>query len=665
MRATCRPGLRGQRVPLVPQRLVAVGAEQRDRLGAPTRAPAASMPAHRLVDGVLGHHPVGRVLAAGDDDQPGHRVADDVLAGQLARSTRTRRPAAAAARRRRPRRRRGSAARPAPVDVVEQVVDVGAVAAGWALSRFQSVSVVPMIQCRPHGMTNSTRLLGAQDQPGAWSGCRSRGTTRWMPLEARTWNCPRSPAIAWVSSVHTPVALMTCLARTSNSRPVSRSHHPRAGDPLALAQEADDAGAVGDVRAVARGGAHERHRVPGVVDLARRSTAPRRSSASACRPGASAARAGGCRCRWCGTPAAVPRDAAPSCRRAARRSRRTAAPSTGASAGRGTAPAGPGAGRAGCSSSPRSCSASRTSAEVEHLQVAQAAVDQLAGPAGRAAGEVARLDQADGQAAGDGVERACPAPTTPPPMTRTSSSSWPAAPGRVDARLRVTAPMPCIRRASFRCATRAGTACRSTSTRRRPSPGCARPPSSSPRSPSSRCSSVHCGSQRFDSFQFCAQLVGVVPEAGGQAGGVGRAERGGLGDHRPADRHAEDVGLDLHAQVVGGDAAVDLEHVEVDAGVLLHRVDDVAALVADRLQRGPGQVGVGVEAGQADDRAAGVASASTARTGRRTPARSTRRRCPRPARASDSLSAAPEMMPSWSRSHCTAEPVTAIEPSRA
>ena len=29
-------------------------------------------------------------------------------------------------------------------------------AAGWALSRFQSVSVVPMIQCRPHGMTNST-----------------------------------------------------------------------------------------------------------------------------------------------------------------------------------------------------------------------------------------------------------------------------------------------------------------------------------------------------------------------------------------------------------------------------------------------------------------------------------------------------------------------------
>ena len=43
--------------------------------------------------------------------------------------------------------------------------------------------------------------------------------------------------------------------------------------------------------------------------------------------------------------------------------------------------------------------------EVEHLQVAQAAVDQLARAARRAGGEVAGLDQPDGQAAGRGVER--------------------------------------------------------------------------------------------------------------------------------------------------------------------------------------------------------------------------------------------------------------------
>jgi hypothetical protein len=43
--------------------------------------------------------------------------------------------------------------------------------------------------------------------------------------------------------------------------------------------------------------------------------------------------------------------------------------------------------------------------EVEHLEIAQPAVDEFAGAARRAGGEVAGLDQADGEAAGDGVER--------------------------------------------------------------------------------------------------------------------------------------------------------------------------------------------------------------------------------------------------------------------
>ena len=43
--------------------------------------------------------------------------------------------------------------------------------------------------------------------------------------------------------------------------------------------------------------------------------------------------------------------------------------------------------------------------EVEPLQVPQAAVDELAGPAGRAGGEVALLDQRDREAAAGGVER--------------------------------------------------------------------------------------------------------------------------------------------------------------------------------------------------------------------------------------------------------------------
>ena len=95
-------------------------------------------------------------------------------------------------------------------------------AAGCALSRFQSVSVVPMIQCRPHGITNSTDVSVRAMKPAS-ERIRSRGTTRWMPLLACTCRAPRPPTISWISSVQTPAALTTTLARTSSSRPVSRS----------------------------------------------------------------------------------------------------------------------------------------------------------------------------------------------------------------------------------------------------------------------------------------------------------------------------------------------------------------------------------------------------------------------------------------------------------
>ncbi len=50
-------------------------------------------------------------------------------------------------------------------------------AAGCALSRSQSVSVVPTIQCRPHGMTNRTLFSVRRISPVVeW--IRSLGTTR-------------------------------------------------------------------------------------------------------------------------------------------------------------------------------------------------------------------------------------------------------------------------------------------------------------------------------------------------------------------------------------------------------------------------------------------------------------------------------------------------------
>ena len=95
-------------------------------------------------------------------------------------------------------------------------------AAGCALSRFHGVSVVPMIQCRPQGMTNSTDFSVLVMKPAS-ERIRSRGTTRWMPLLAWTLSEPRPPTISWMSSVQTPAALTTTRARISSSRPVSRS----------------------------------------------------------------------------------------------------------------------------------------------------------------------------------------------------------------------------------------------------------------------------------------------------------------------------------------------------------------------------------------------------------------------------------------------------------
>ena len=100
------------------------------------------------------------------------------------------------------------------------------------------------------------------------SSCRrSRGISRWTPFEARTWNLPRSPTMFWMSSVQTPVALITWRARTLMLLAGVGVPGDDAGHPLALAQEADDGDVVGDRGAVVGGGAGDGHRVAGVVDL--------------------------------------------------------------------------------------------------------------------------------------------------------------------------------------------------------------------------------------------------------------------------------------------------------------------------------------------------------------------------------------------------------------
>ena len=139
------------------------------------------------------------------------------------------------------------------------------VAAGWARSRFQSVSVVPMIQCVPHGMTNSTDF-SVRRMIATSLTIRSRGTTTCTPFDARTRNRPRCLDSAWISSVHTPGGVDHDVAVDLGDGTVLGVADPDAGDAVAFAQQRDHLGRRPHHRAVVRRGARHRHGVPGVVD---------------------------------------------------------------------------------------------------------------------------------------------------------------------------------------------------------------------------------------------------------------------------------------------------------------------------------------------------------------------------------------------------------------
>ena len=140
-------------------------------------------------------------------------------------------------------------------------------AAGWARSRSHAVSVVPMIQKSSHGITNSTDFSVLVMKPHS-DRIRSRGTTTWMPLLASTSSCalsahqvlhlvgPDPGRVDDDAGTDLEVALALEVARAY------------ADDAVAVAQEAGHLGAGGDVGAVVGGGAGDGHHQAGVVDLA-------------------------------------------------------------------------------------------------------------------------------------------------------------------------------------------------------------------------------------------------------------------------------------------------------------------------------------------------------------------------------------------------------------
>src|SRR4051812_28936607 len=96
------------------------------------------------------------------------------------------------------------------------------------------------------------------------------------------------------------------------------------------------------------------------------------------------------------------------------------------------------------------------------------------------------------------------------------------------------------------------------------------------------------------------------PEPTADARQVRGPERRRLDDGRALHRRVEHVGLELTQKVVGRRAAVDLEGAEARLGVCRHRVQHVAALIGDGLERGPREMGPAGAAREADDRTARV-----------------------------------------------------------
>ena len=142
-----------------------------------------------------------------------------------------------------------------------------------------------------------------------------------------------------------------------------------------------------------------------------------------------------------------------------------------------------------------------------------------------------------------------------------------------------------------------------------------------------------------------AQVVEVAPEPDGESGRVGGAERRRLGDDRAHDGTPRMSAWNCMSVSFATMPPSTLSSVRSTPGVGVDGIEHLAGLERRRLERGAGDVALVHEAGEARRARRGRPVASTARTGRRTPARSTRRRCRRRSSASSSTSGALEMMP--------------------
>ncbi len=260
-----QPGALRDARPGVPERLVALRAQQRHVLGDAVGDLLVEA-VHRFVHRVLGHHPVRRVLAARHDHQARDRVRDGVLAGELAGGVRL-----AGQQRAQPRvdalhvvpgERRGEDR----VDVFQEVVDVGAGRGGVRLVEVPVRVGGADDPVPPPGDDEQHALLGAQDEAGggvdAVLGHHQVDALGGPYVELAALRDqalgvvrPHAGGVDHLAGADLEFAALFQVV------------HSGADDPLALAQEAHHACAVGHVRAVGGGGAHDRRDVARVVHL--------------------------------------------------------------------------------------------------------------------------------------------------------------------------------------------------------------------------------------------------------------------------------------------------------------------------------------------------------------------------------------------------------------
>ena len=118
---------------------------------------------------------------------------------------------------------------------------------------------------------------------------------------------------------------------------------------------------------------------------------------------------------------------------------------------------------------------------------------------------------------------------------------------------------------------------------------------------------VHFRAENVRRLADADDIADIRPHSGVQPGEERRAERRCLYHNGPVDGTAEDVRLKLHEKAVDGSAAVHAQDLHGRAGVLFHRVDEIAHLIGDAFKSRADNVRARRPTGDADERAASTA----------------------------------------------------------